>query len=200
MEIDSKVKILGVKMPSFLQDELRGEPMLRDCTLAAAKKKGGPVTRALLDLVPYDWLDVPLVVNTTMARFEPGWHAAPPGWGRDVHHVGRLQHIVGTVNAAMVPMEFALGKVKDALQRGDTFDSMVDKLVASRVLVQHRHVGNQLVEFNDHTWRRHAPASAQGWMWRATVTRYRDAKDGVADMPGKRANEVVKQTQVYVRG
>ena len=213
--IDSRASLLPVGMPSFSQAEVKREPMLFNCSAAAARRLGGPITHAFLDLLPPGFGD-PVVIDTRVHMLMPGWYPCIPGWhhddvprtrsdGQPNYGPGqdRSEHIVALVGADCARTKFALGaasfpEVPIGSVVYDVWHREVVSKLRSGALKSWRLPMGRLALFNDRTWHRGVAATGNGWRWFGRASRYTDPDGNRIDRRNPRTNEVRTQVQVYM--
>lgn len=216
MNIDSKFKVLGSRIGVYSEAAIKNEPMLFNCDLAAACLQGGAITREVLDMLPEGWATSPLSIDSRSHMLMPGWLPCIPGWhhddvprtrqdGQPNYGPGQLrsEHIMVLVNGDICPTEFALGEAWfQEPELGETiygvWDKHVQLLCDNRVLKRVSAPSNCLIQFDDRTWHQGVPAVANGWRFFIRISRYYTADGQIVEKPGRRANEVRKQVQVYL--
>lgn len=210
--VESRVRQLGCSMPKYTDNEVKNEPMLWNCDYASAYKKGGPITRKFLDLIPESWRNQPLVVDTRVHMLMPGWFPCIPGWHHDdvprTRSDGqpnywddlRSEHCVGLVNGNLAPTEFAVGSGFVSVPDEGVVNASLHEQVVEMVKTRHYHTYSNernLLVFDDRCWHRGTEAVGTGWRWFGRVSRYHIKGKPVA-RPNKRTNEVRKQVQIYM--
>lgn len=216
MLIDSRWE----QFPGHLQErdvpEVKNEPMLFNCDLAGAAHLGGPLTREFLSLLPAEWHEVPIVVDSRVHMLMPGWYPCIPGWhhddvprtlsdGQPNYGPGqvRSEHVMALVNGDICPTLYALGRSRfsEPTVGGVTYEQWhheVQGKVWEGELDLRPVPTNRLVWFNDRTWHRGQAALSNGWRFFIRASRYY-APDGAPVARGNpRTNEVRRQVQVYL--
>lgn len=196
--------------------EVKNEPMLFNCDLQGAYSNGGPLTREFLLLLPDEWREVPIVVDSRVHMLMPGWYPCIPGWhhddvprtradGQPNYGPGqfRSEHIMALVNGDICPTIFAIGSAEfiepplgEVLY--ERFHHQIERLIHDGELVENLAPTNTLIKFDDRTWHRGQAATANGWRFFIRASRY-FAPDGMPVPRGNpRTNEVRRQVQVYL--
>lgn len=204
-----------LQLPAYADEQIKNEPMLFNCDLHHAYEMGGPITRAFLELLPDDWKEGPLVVDSRVHMLMPGWHPCIPGWHHDdvprsrsdgqpdYDSPLRSRHIMAVVNADLCPTEIAHGT--------DHFEDVPigtvvykqwhreveQKLRAGSHLTLDRVRDRVLLEFDDRTWHQGTAAVGTGWRFFVRASRYENAERRI-DRGNPRTNETRKQVQVYM--
>jgi hypothetical protein len=211
-----RIETLGF-LPEFDQHTLKNEPMLFNCDEAHARKLGGPITRALLDALPADWHDAPLVVDTKVAMLMPGWFPCIPGWHHDdverrgphgqPDYIGkskRAEFVMALVGAAHSATEFLNGPVLLPLPpEGETiyadWDRRIGFMVADDQVSTTKADDREVLFFDDATFHRGTVCREGGWRYFGRVSRYYDlATDAPIARGNERTNEVRNQVQIYM--
>lgn len=216
MLIDSRWETLPGRMQERDVLEVKNEPMLFNCDPQGAYSNGGPLTREFLLMLPDEWRDVPIVVDSRVHMLMPGWYPCIPGWhhddvprtrsdGQPNYGPGefRSEHIMALVGGDICPTAFALGEadfIEPAL--GDVIYAKWHHDVQGKLwggeLVQELVPSNRLIAFDDRTWHRGSAAVYSGWRFFIRASRYY-APDGTPVPRGNpRTNEVRRQVQVYL--
>lgn len=212
--IDSKIKLIPQMMLRWTQDDVKVEPMLFNCDLDFAVNNAKHITWDFLSMLPKDWLDGPLVIDSRVHMLMPGWHTCIPGFhhddvprtkanGQPNYDEGQIrsEHILALVGGDICPTEFALGKHRFDIPEDDVYKHLhkeVDKLCNERSLKRFQVPSNKLVMFDDRAWHQGTEAVGNGWRFFIRASRH-FAPDGARiKRPGKLANEVRKQVQVYL--
>lgn len=216
IEIDSELRVLGLKMPDFPDEVVKNEPMLFNCDMAAASRQGGVITKAFLGLLPLDWHDCPVVVDTRVHMLMPGWYPCIPGWHHDdvprtrpdgqpsyEHGQDRSWHVMALVNARLAPTTFALGKSRfphppHGITTYELWHGAVELKLRQGELKQWQLRTGNLVLFDDRCWHRGSEAVGTGWRWFGRVSRYFDAAGREIARRNPRTCEVRRQVQVYL--
>lgn len=215
--ISSQVHADGhTRLPHFDDIAIKNEPMLFNCDLEGAKKLGGPITYAFTNLLPDEWLQAPLVIDSRVHMLMPGWYPCIPGWhhddvprtrsdGQPNYGAGqcRSQHVIALINGDICPTIFATGTEffeEPSLGRTIYADwhHVVEQKVREGNLALETAMSNRFVFFDDRTWHRCQPANRTGWRFFIRASRY-FSPDGEPIARGNpRTNEVRRQVQVYM--
>lgn len=217
VRIDSKaLMIQGAKMRPREDMEVKNEPMLFNCDLEGARKNGGELTHEFLNLLPMDWRDGPLVIDSRVHMLMKGWYPCIPGWhhddvprtrsdGQPNYGPGQVRsaHIIALVNADVCPTEFALGEATFTVPPlGSTIYEKwhhdVELLLHNGKLRSVNYESGQLVQFDDRTWHQGTAAQRDGWRFFIRASRYMNANNLRIDRGNPRTNEVRRQVQVYM--
>lgn len=212
----SNPKLLG----SFMNEEppqetIKAEPMFFNSSVEFAKEKGGPITKAFLNALPAEWFDG--VFDSRIHMLMPGWYPAIPGWHHDDvprppipvgQHFGtagqpdydspryQSEHIMGLVNGAICPTEFAVGQATmPAVPDGEVIYKLwhkeVEQELARRNLSLWLAPSLQLIHFDWQTFHQGRRAVKNGWRWFGRITRNSDRCKTIT-------NEIRQQVQVYL--
>lgn len=66
-------------LPAFSEAEIKAEPMMFSADPGFARSRGGPITRAFLDRLPWE----PTIIDSRVHMLMPGWFPCIPGWHLD---------------------------------------------------------------------------------------------------------------------
>lgn len=217
LKIDSAAAAIRMsKMADHAENEVKNEPMLFNCNFEGASRLGGGLTLDFLSLLPDDWKDGPLVIDSRVHMLMKGWYPCIPGWhhddvprtrsdGQPNYGPGqaRSEHIIALVNADICPTEFALGEawfqeppLGSVLYEKWHHD--VEMMLDNRILRRVRYEDRQLIRFDDRTWHQGTAAVGNGWRFFIRASRYKDHKGNRIDRGNPRTNEVRQQVQVYM--
>lgn len=85
IEFHSSFELLPGLLPDFDPLTIEQEPQFFSATPTYALRKGGPITRAFLDLLPAEWLTshYDLVIDSRVHMLMEGWMPCIPGWHLD---------------------------------------------------------------------------------------------------------------------
>jgi hypothetical protein len=196
---------LGNKMPEFTEDQVKNEPMLFNCSVAAARELGGAISHSFLDACGVWGADG--IVDTRVHMLMPGWYPCIPGWHHDdvprsrsdgqpnyVNPEYQAEHVLALVNGDICPTQFAVGRCEmPDVPLGDTiyrvWNDEVELQIKRGVLSRFTAPSNQLVFFNGESFHRGAMAVRGGWRWFGRLT------TGTGRKP---TNELRRQVQVYM--
>jgi hypothetical protein len=217
MWINSTYEILHRPVLSYRnQEEIKNESMLFNCDMEHAYKQGGSITKEFLNLLPLEWHDCPVVIDTRVHMLMPGWFPCIPGWhhddvprtredGQPNYDEGqdRSFHIVALVNGDIAPTEFAIGKsfftpVPIGQTVYATWHHVVEDKIKDGVLIRTTVPTNRLVMFDDRAWHRGTSTIQGGWRWFGRISRYFDKNQNAIQRKNSRTNEVRRQVQVYL--
>ncbi len=209
--IDSKIRLVGEVHDSFLQSDIKNEPMLFNCNLDHAIKFGGPITRAFIQCLPYSFIDGPLIIDSRVHMLMPGWYPCIPGWHHDdvprtapngqpnYYDSLRSQHVMMLVNGDICPTEFMLGTNEMEIPSPDkTLYEEWDREISKNMWMDRVSCPDlSLIEFNDRTWHRGTPAVGNGFRFFIRASKH--SVDGVRCVRGDGwKNELRQQVQVYI--
>lgn len=198
-------------------DSIKKEPMFFNCDFQYAYENGGEITKSFLDSLPDDWKNQPLVFDSRVHMLMPGWYPAIPGWHHDdvprkeipigQHFITggqpdydnpkyKAEHILGLVNAAVCPTEFALGDcLMQAVKEGDTvykqWHEEVEHLLEHGILEKHQCDDRTLYYFDWQAFHTGTKAVSNGWRWFGRVSRNTDRVNTVT-------NEIRVNCQIYL--
>lgn len=212
VDFDSRVRVVGgFGVDVAWSDEVvKNEPMLFNCTIDAAYRLGGPITRQFLELMPEDWRQAEAVVDSRVHMLKPGWMPCIGGWHlddvpRDPEHGQplfdrppyRTRHLMGLVNAEICPTQFAFGQFSlevpeppEVVYR--VWDREIDRrLFEGREVTYWNAPSGAIIEFDDRSFHQGTAAIASGWRWFIRVSRN-------TDRTKRCTNEVRRQVQVYL--
>lgn len=216
ISIASDHRILGGDVPGFDELVVKNEPMLFNCDLQHAYDLGGQMTRAIINRLPRDWYEVPLVVDSRVHMLMPGWYPCIPGWhhddvprtradGQPNYHgnQNRSQHIMCLVNGDICPTAFATGSSWfDEPAHGrvlyEDWHPQVEEQIQKGVLKRTFAPSNQLVLFDDRTWHTGTPALKNGWRFFIRFSRYFNQFGQAIPRGNPRTNELRRQVNVYL--
>ena len=195
---------LGKTLPPFSQEKVKNEPMLFNCDYEYARKLGGPITHAFLDLLQ---LDGPIIIDSRVHMLKRGWWPCIPGWHHDDVPRSRADgqpnyknpeyesfHCLALINGGIAPTEFALGTstfnevpIKQTVYK--VWHGEVEKQLLDNRLMRYQAESNRLIYFDWQTWHQGTRAVTDGWRFfiRASAKTNR-----------KPTNEIRRQVQVYL--
>ncbi len=203
----------------FKDNVVKNEPMLFNNDLKGAYTNGGVITTLALDILPEDWREADLVIDSRVHMLMPGWYPCIPGWHHDdvprtrsdgqpnYEDAQRSEHGIFLVNSHIAPTEFALGDARfNDVPLGETVYAQWHKEVGERIssanLVTKKVPNMQWIFFDDRTWHRGVAAVENGWRFFIRVSRYYTLQDGQKVYNARsnvRTNEVRKQVQIYMQ-
>lgn len=216
MIINSFLEVCPGALPAFEQIEVKNEPMLFNCDLEHARLLGGPITRAFINLLPVDFSDDPIVIDTRVHMLMPGWYPCIPGWHHDdvprtradgqpnyAPGQDRSEHVTALVGVDVARTKFATGyaQFSDVPLGAVVYDiwhrEVVD-LLGDKTLRGWRAPMARLIRFDDRTWHRGVRATGNGWRWFGRASRYCTEDGQRIERRNLRTNEVRAQTQIYM--
>jgi hypothetical protein len=190
-------------------DSIKAEPMLFNCSIDAAYRLGGPLTRSFLEGMPEAWRQAQAVVDSRSHMLKPGWLPCIGGYHLDdvPRHSKhgqpmfedppyRSRHIMGLVGGDICPTVFATGRITlpipepPAVTYG-VWHPLVAAAVADGLLQAERVESGRYYEFDDRALHRGTKAIGSGWRWFIRVSRD-------TSRTSRLTNEVRTQTQVYL--
>ncbi len=203
MEFTSTIT-MGSPLPQFSDDEIKNEPMLFNCSGAAAWDMGGPITRAFLEALGGSGH---AVIDTRSHMLMPGWYPCIPGWHHDdvprTREDGqpnyktpeyRAVHAMALVNGDICPTQFAVGRcdLPDIPLGGVIYKAwhpQVEALCQDGKMKRVDAPSNRIVWFDWQSFHQGIQANRGGWRWfgRASFETER-----------KPTNEIRRQVQVYL--
>ena len=217
VNISSKASMIpGAIMRPREDAEIKNEPMLFNCNMKGAQELGGPITQEFLNLIPDEWYEGPVVIDSRVHMLMKGWYPCIPGWhhddvprtrsdGQPNYNPGqvRSEHIIALVNADVCPTEFALGDASFTeppigATIYEKWHHDVELLLHNGKLRSATYQSGQLVLFDDRTWHQGTAAVRDGWRFFIRVSRYKNANGIRVDRGNPRTNEVRRQVQVYM--
>ncbi len=201
----SRAESVG-EMPAFDQETVKNEPMLFNAGLQFSACNGGPITKAFIACLPWDFLqEMNAVIDTRVHMLMPGWFPCIPGWHHDdvprntvdgqpnyVDPPYRSRHVMALVNADIAPTEFLLGRIEvpDPVPGVTTYKLWDEHIESVRAGWQVGQVPDRtLIAFDCDTFHRGTAAVGNGWRWfgRISINTHR-----------KPTNEIRRQVQVYM--
>lgn len=216
MIIDSTYTVLPPVIRDFDELTVKNEPMLFNCDLEHAKKLGGPITNAVLEVLPSEWEKVPVVIDSRVHMLMPGWYPCIPGWhhddvprtrddGQPNYGPGqfRSQHILCLINGDICPTAFASGSMDfeipppGSVIYGD-LHPVVENATKTGKLNLTSVPSNRLVQFDDRSWHTGTKAIKNGWRFFIRISRYFDPNQNPVQRGNARTNEIRRQVQVYL--
>ncbi len=216
LAIDSCLAVIGHLPGLWDQDAIRIEPMLFNCDFSAARKLGGPITKAFMDELPRAWRYAPLVIDSRVHMLMPGWFPCIPGWhhddvprtradGQPNYGPGqdRSEHVMALVNGSVCPTEFALGRAEFVeppigVTLYETWHREVEAKIAAGLLNRIRVPTSTMIKFDDRAWHQGTAAISNGWRFFIRASRYFDDAGQPIARRNPRTNEVRRQVQVYL--
>lgn len=212
IEIDSKIQILDVLMNNWNESDIKNEPMLFNCDFLTSLKLGGWITGDFLAHLPQEWQAGPLVIDSRVHMLMPGWYPCIPGWhhddvprtrldGQPNYEDGQIRskHIIALINADVCATEFAIGTGEfEFPEEGVVYEKWnkdVDAWALKKVV---KAESRKLIMFDDRTWHRGTAATGNGWRFFIRASIHFDTQGNRIARPGKLANEVRRQCQVYM--
>lgn len=193
------------QLPDFGEAAVKNEPMLFNCSAAAAARLGGPITKAWLALLRPEFR-ARAVVDTRVHMLMPGWYPCIPGWHHDdvprstatgqpnyASPEYKARHCCALLNAGLAPTEFLVGTVD--VPEPDPARAVYkdwDDYLEGPGAGQGRRVSapdRALIYFDADTFHRGTAAVGTGWRWfgRASV-----------DTGRRPTDEVRRQVQIYM--
>jgi hypothetical protein len=214
---NSRCTALGGFAEDVDNSAIKNEPMFFNCDLDFAHKEGGEITKAFIDALPDEWFRQPVVFDSRVHMLMPGWFPAIPGYHHDdvprpAIPVGQhfatagqpdydapryaSEHIMGLVNAAVCPTNFAVGEcLMPAVPDGGliyrAWHTEVERLIALGELAVAEAPDRQLVAFDCNAFHTGTKAVGNGWRWFGRVSRNTERADRIT-------NEIRQQVQVYL--
>lgn len=192
------------RVPQAYPDEIIGEPMLFSAEPIFAYRKGGPVTRRILDALPEDaWFPDfgrHIVIDTRLHMLMPGMYPAIPGWHCDAWPRGKegqpdtrdsligrkgIRHWVCIIGEPSFT-EFAADEVKIVLDKDHVWRSVSKGVDGAPIATDFARDG-EVVEFGIDQLHRATPADRHGWRFFLRLSHYQFEAQ----------NQIRKQVQVY---
>jgi hypothetical protein len=179
------------------------------------RENAGPITSAFLDALPVGWENS--IVDSRSHMLMNGWYPAIPGFHHDDVPRPRIadgehfltapqpdydepaylsEHLMGLVNGEVCPTEFAIGECEmPPIPEGGLiyreWHNEVLRLLANGTLKSVQAESGKLIQFDWQTFHQGTKAVGSGWRWFIRLTRN-------SDTVNRPANEIRKQTQVYL--
>lgn len=188
----------------FTDREIEAEPMLYSASRLFAETHGGPITQAIMRMMPIDAFflgpDRHLVIDSRSHMLMPGMYPAIPGWHgdawprgengqpdpsnvKDKRHVRHWTAIVGDCSLTeFLVDEHAVSVSLDSSE----FWACVSRRVGSYMTLA-KQEPYSIVEFGPDQLHRASPATHRGWRFWLRLSH----------LPGKPHNKIRKQSQVY---
>jgi len=181
--INSKVSV-GGDLPAFDQMTVKTEPMLFRANREFALANGGPITKAFLEVMPWENVSIDSRVHMLMPGMWPcipGWHHddvprtredKQPNYENPAYHSEHCMALFGDCSRT----EFALGQVvfsvppigkKIYKEWSPHVEDLCERGALSRWFAPER----KLVYFDAHTWHRGSPTTHQGFRFFIRATR-----------------------------
>jgi hypothetical protein len=197
---------------------MKNEPMLFNCNYNGAWEKGGPLTKAVLNLIPKEWKAVPLRIDSKTVMLMEGWFPCIPGWHHDdVERKGpfnqpdyvtkdkRAEFILCNLGTEITATEFLCAPVTLDLPSNPAtviyreWDRILNSQPQFIEKYSRKAKEGELILFDDKTFHRGTAATRNGWRWFIRISRYYDVKSGwPIDRGNPVTNEVRNQVQVYL--
>lgn len=220
--------VLGSKVHSYTQAEIKAEPMLWNCDIDHAYKYGGDITKEFINNLPLDYSSGPVIFDSRTHMLMPGWFPCIPGWHHDdvprtrtdgqpnYSDPMRSHHAMMLCNADICPTEFlTIDTLFKAPPIGTTiyeeWDSQIDNMIHTSPWIKKQITqcpDNQILLFTDRTWHRGTAAVASGWRFFIRASIHYDSQP---DSPRNQLltwrrkergdgfkNEIRTQVQVYL--
>lgn len=204
----SAIEVVNTFAQDCSNDNIKNEPMFFNSDFDFAMQNGGPITKAFLNALPYDWKKYPLVFDSRVHMLMPGWYPCIPGWHHDDiprpnngqpdydNPAYYSQHILGLVNAEVCPTYFAIGKcemppvsVNETIYK--VWTDKVDELLKFESLSLEAAKDRTLYFLDWQTFHTGTKAISNGWRWFGRVSRYTDRINHIT-------NEIRANAQVYL--
>lgn len=212
---------LALELTKFAQEctneQIKNEPMFFNCDLEYAYENGGDITRSFIDNLPHNFKYEKSVFDSRVHMLMPNWYPAIPGFHHDdvprpeietgKHFITagqpdydnpryKSKHILGLVNSAVCPTQFAIGNCEmPAIPEGEliyrTWHKEVEKLLSENKLELIEAKDRTLYYFDWQTFHTGQKAVGNGWRWFGRVS-----KD--TDRVNKITNEIRINAQVYL--
>lgn len=206
---DSRVWDLGPFRHWFSESVVKEEPMFYNASMEFALEKGGPITRAFVGALPYEWLGPDAVLDSRVHMLMPGWYPCIPGFHHDdvartrsdgqpdyAEMPYRSEHVMGLVNGEVCPTVFALGRHElPEVPLGKVvyreWHPLVERQLAAGTLERWEAPSGRVIAFDWQSMHAGQRAVANGWRWFCRVSRKTDRTRRIT-------NEVRRQVQVYM--
>jgi len=213
----SRMEIVGQFQADWPVEAIKNEPMFFNCDLDYCWKHGGPITKAFLVELPFEWKNSDIVIDTRTHMLMPGWFPAIPGWHHDdvprpivgpgQHFITagqpdydnpryHAEHIMGLVNGDVCPTKFIAGSCPmPAIPEGELiyrrWHQEIEDLIYKDAVEVIEAPSGKLLYFDWQTFHTGQKAVKSGWRWFARVSRNTDRTKQIT-------NEIRKQVQVYM--
>lgn len=209
MFFNSQVRQRGSFYVDYSKEEISNEPMFYRASLDFAYKNGGEITRDFIELLPTDWYDSPVTIDSRVHMLMPGWYPCIPGMHHDdiprtrsdgqpdYENPGyNAKHLIGLVNAEIAPTEFAVGEIDlEIPPEGQLiyrdWHPKIMQAIADGKMESFKAESGIMYEFDNYSFHQGTAAVSSGWRWFIRVS-----KD--TDRALNCKNEIRKQTQVYM--
>lgn len=205
---NSTMKFRGSFRHEFDDNIVKNETMFFNCDLNYSYEHGGPLTKAFINGLPYDWKDCNPVLDSRVHMLMPGWLTCIGGYHHDdvprntpngQPNYDNLQykseHLMGLVNADISPTLFVLGKHELPKVENDiiykVWHPIVEKQVANGELEKYEVQSGKYVEFDWQSMHCGQTTRKNGWRWFVRLSRKTDRQNHIT-------NEIRRQTQVYL--
>lgn len=198
---------VGAELPAFTVEQIKNEPMLFNCDCATARKIGGPLTQAYLDVLPPEFINAKdFIVDSRVHMLMEGWWPAIPGFHHDDvprtradkqpnynNPEYKAEHVMALIGDCC-PTEFAIGTTKfPEVEIGGKYYKVWHPIVLEQIkrgeLRSVEAPVNKLIFFDWQTWHQGTAAKKNGWRWFARGTKNTERKP---------TNELRRQVQVYL--
>lgn len=215
---DSKATILMpfAGLNQFSENDIKIEPMFFNASVDFAYDKGGPITKAFLEVMCSGWEKG--VFDSRCHMLMPGWYPAIPGWHHDdVPRPSKIptgqhfmtagqpdynnskyesRHIMGLVNGVICPTQFIFGKCEmQDVPPGELVYRQWHKEIEALIKEEKVKVidcpDNHLVAFDWQAFHTGVKAVKNGWRWFGRISTNTDRMDNIT-------NEIRRQVQVYL--
>lgn len=211
---ESKI-VICPEMPSmangspdkFTPSNIKNETMLFNCNPEFAFETGGPITKAVLNALPYSYCRPDCVVDTRVHMLMLGFYPCIPGWHHDdiprTREDGqpnyddpdrKTEHAMFLCGDADAPTDFALGTcfmqdvpIGNVIYRD--WHPIIEKKCENGMLKRLSAPYNRLIYFDWQTWHQGVVSKNSGWRYFFRVTR---------NTKRKATNEIRRQVQVYM--
>jgi hypothetical protein len=207
IQFESKYTILPGVLSHRDVIAIKNEPMFYRADVKYAVEHGGPITQEFINLLPSDWKNTNLLIDSRSHMLMPGWYPCIPGWHLDdvprtrpdgqpdhLNPAYRAEHIMAVIGDCSLT-SFLVGRV--VMYDVPNGEGVVYKIWNNRINKYLEYVPraekqippNRLIQFNWQSFHKGNPAKTAKWRWFVRATRY-------SQLPVE--NEIRKQVQVYL--
>ncbi len=206
IQINSTIQ-LGKKLNSFLDSEIKYEPMFFSSSYSFAHINSGKPTKEFLNNLPDEWKNDKTIIDSRVHMLMKGWYPCIPGYHHDdvprersdrqpeyFNPSYRSKHAMILYNGSVCPTDFAVGTSEFFdIPVGETYYKKWHPIVCEKIkkgeFIKISAPENQIIFFDDRTF--HQGTSAEKNGWRLFIRASKDTKRPIL-------NEIRKQVQVYL--
>jgi hypothetical protein len=206
MRFNSNIHDLGAFKSDWPQDIIKNEPMLFNCDYDYAFQYGGSITRDFLALLPSDWFESDVVIDSKVHMLMPNWYPCIPGYHHDdvprststgqpnyKNPEYHADHLMGLVNGDICPTQFIIGNVEvsEPDVNGQIYNRWNSEIEAQPDLVRYSAESGKYLQFDSNAFHTGIKARAGGWRWFIRLSRNTVRTKHIT-------NEIRRQVQVYL--